>query len=80
MPRLTNATPKYRKHRASNQAIVTIDGQDFYLGPHGTRASRREYDRLIAEWLQNDRRLPVAEATLTVTSPAPEWHRISPCP
>jgi len=47
MPRLTNSTPKYRKHWASGQAIVTLDGRDFYLGPHGTRASRREYDRLV---------------------------------
>ncbi len=34
MPRLTQAVPKYRKHRASGQAIVTISGQDHYLGPH----------------------------------------------
>ncbi len=24
---------------------------NYYLGPHGTRASKREYDRLICEWL-----------------------------
>lgn len=45
------ALPKYRKHRASGQAIVTISGKDHYLGPHGTKASKYEYDRLIAEWL-----------------------------
>ncbi len=28
MPRLTNAAPKYRKHRASGQAIVTLNGKD----------------------------------------------------
>ena len=58
MPRLVNALPKYRKHRASGQAVVTLGGCDFYLGPHGTRASKAEYDRLIAEWLQGGRRLP----------------------
>src|SRR3990167_6392065 len=31
MPRLTNATPKYRKHRASGQAVVTLNGKDHYL-------------------------------------------------
>ena len=58
MPRLTKSVPKYRKHRASGQAVVVLNRQDFYLGPHGTRTSRREYDRLIAEWLANGRRLP----------------------
>jgi integrase len=39
---------------------VTLDGRDFYLGPHGTEASKSEYDRLIAEWLTHGRRLPAA--------------------
>ncbi|CAD7694866.1 unnamed protein product [Ostreobium quekettii] len=54
----------YRKHRASGQALVTLDGRDFYLGPHGTRTSRVEYDRLIAEWLASGRRLPVEDGGL----------------
>jgi len=58
MPRRTFSLPKYRKHKASGQAIVTLDGKDFYLGPHGTRASHLEYDRLVGEWQQNGRRLP----------------------
>jgi integrase len=66
MPRLKNATPKYRKHRASGQAIVTIEGQDFYLGPHGSRPSRREYERLVGEWLQNGRSLPAKPPTITI--------------
>jgi len=56
--------PKYRKHRPSGNAVVTLNGQDNYLGPHGTRASKLLYDRLIAEWLANDRRPP---GTVTVT-------------
>ena len=51
MPRLTVSNPAYRKHRASGQAVVTVNGRDVYLGPHGTAASRRAYDRQIAEWL-----------------------------
>ncbi|WP_417737272.1 tyrosine-type recombinase/integrase [Rosistilla oblonga] len=61
MPRLTKSLPKYRKHRASGQAVVTIDGKDRYLGPHGTAVSRREYDRLVAEYLTRDRQ-PEASA------------------
>ena len=50
MPRLVHRNPKYRKHRASGQAVVTIDGRDHYLGPYGTKASHNEFDRLIGEW------------------------------
>ena len=48
MPRLTKAVPKYQKHRASGQAVVRLNGQDFYLGPHGTKASKIEYGRLTS--------------------------------
>ncbi len=60
MPKLTKAVPRYRKHRASGQAVVSIGGVDHYLGPHGTKASRIEYDRLVTEWLANGRQLPIA--------------------
>jgi integrase len=55
MPKLIEALPRYRKHRASGQAIVTLNGRDYYLGPHGTKASKLEYDRLIAEYLTSGR-------------------------
>ncbi len=55
MPKLSTAVPKYRKHRASGRAVVTINGRDHYLGPHGTKASRLEYDRLINQWLVTGR-------------------------
>jgi hypothetical protein len=55
MPLLTQSVPKYRKHKQSGQAIVTINGRDYLLVPHGTKASRLEYDRLITEWLSSGR-------------------------
>ncbi len=55
MPKLSNSLPKYRCHKASGQAIVTLAGKHHYLGPYGTKASRLEYDRLIAEWVANGR-------------------------
>jgi hypothetical protein len=58
MPRLVEATPKYRRHKASGQAIVSIQGHDFYLGPWNSKASRIEYDRIISEWLAAGRQLP----------------------
>lgn len=60
--------PKYRKHKASGQAIVTIDGKMFYLGPHGTKTSKQEYDRLIGEWLANGRSLPTTVKVMTVST------------
>lgn len=69
MPRLIHAVPKYRKHRASGQAIVTIAGRDHYLGPHGCKSSHMLYDRLIAEFLSADRRphsILVEETGITV--------------
>lgn len=56
MPRLVRKIPRYSKHRASGQAVVTLSGQDLYLGPHGTKASKLEYDRVVAEWLARGRR------------------------
>jgi hypothetical protein len=59
MPRFTKgAVPKYRKHKASGQAIVTIAGRGYYLGPYKSKASLVEYDRLITEWLAAGRPSP----------------------
>lgn len=59
MPRLTgNRLPKYGKHKASGQAVIKLDGRNIYLGPHGSKASRLEHDRVITEWLANGRMLP----------------------
>ena len=56
MPTLkADRLPKYRKHKASGQAIVTLAGKDHYLGLHGTQASKHEYDRQIAQWLADGR-------------------------
>ncbi len=60
MPKLTKAVPEYRKRRASGQAVVSIGGVDRYLGPHGAKVGRIEYDRLITEWPANGRQLPIA--------------------
>src|SRR5262245_36288688 len=56
MPKLSDsAVPSYRKHKASGQAVVTLNGHDEYLGPYGTKASKNLYDRLVAEWLASGR-------------------------
>ncbi|HEX3151834.1 MAG TPA: site-specific integrase [Gemmataceae bacterium] len=73
MPR-PNHIPSLRQHKPSNQAVVTLNGKDHYLGPwpRGQRRPEAEvkgaYDALIAEWIANGRRLPGPEPEpLTVT-------------
>lgn len=62
MPRFVPKPPSYRLHRSDGRAVVTIDGRDIYLGRHGSPESKAEYDRLIAEWLTNGRRLTIPGA------------------
>ncbi len=52
-------TPAYRHHKPSKQAVITLNGRDFYLGPFGSPASRQAYDRLLAELLVAGRSIPV---------------------
>lgn len=69
--------PAYRLHKPSGQAVVTLDGKDVYLGRHGSQISRAEYDRLVAEWLVNGRRLPSGQSeeveALTVEDPIVQY-------
>jgi len=50
--------PNYRLHKATGQAFVELGGRRFYLGKHGSKASREEYERRIAEYFANGRTLP----------------------
>lgn len=43
--------PSYRQHKAPGQAIVTLGGQDHYLGVYGSAVGKREHKRFTAEWL-----------------------------
>ncbi len=43
--------PKYRHHKATGQAVVTIAGKDHYLGKYNSAASKEAYRRLAAEYL-----------------------------
>ncbi len=57
MPKLLHVAPKYRPHKPSGQAVVTLDGRHHYLGSWRSKASKAEYDRLTGEWLADGRRL-----------------------
>jgi integrase len=52
-----NKIPTYRRHKASGQAVVTLNGADHYLGKWNTPESKAEYQRITGEWLARGRRL-----------------------
>jgi hypothetical protein len=56
MPKLNGRLPKYRKHKHSGKAVVTLNGEDHYLGVHGSEERLGLYDKLIAQWLASGRR------------------------
>jgi hypothetical protein len=67
MPRLSlGQLPAYRRHKASGQAIVTLDGRDHYLGTWKSAESKNEYRRITKEW-QNGAVAQADSAELTVT-------------
>jgi hypothetical protein len=57
--RRTINLPKLRKHPKGS--VVVLNGTYLYCGPYGSTEAREKYDRLIAEWLVNGRRLPPPE-------------------
>ena len=61
MPRTKSGSlPAYRFYKRTGQAVVTLNGHDFYLGPHGSTASKEKYNRLIAEWVEGGQAAPPA--------------------
>lgn len=65
--------PKYRKHKTSGRAMVTLSGKDIYLGTYGTEASRQEYDRVVGEWQINGRILKALAESITVAELASQY-------
>jgi integrase len=75
--------PSYRRHKASGQAIVTLGGKMIYLGRYGSKESRAEYNRIIAEWVTRDPATPPptsrtsARASLTIAElAAAYWNHV----
>jgi integrase len=65
--------PSYRRHKQSGQAIVTLtDGlgsrRDVLLGKYGSKESRVEYSRVIAEWEANGHRILASRAAMSALS------------
>src|SRR5437763_15628910 len=69
----SHRVPKHRIHKPSGRGVVTLSGKDRYTGEAGTKASRAEYDRLIAEWLANGRQLADANDLTVLELVAAYW-------
>ena len=59
MPRLSVKAPKYRLHKPSGQAVVTLNGRDVYLGAYGSPESKARYNQLVAGWQRSGRTSPI---------------------
>lgn len=73
MSSVVRKPPSYRHHKPTEQAVVTLNGKDFYLGKYGTPESREAYNRKIAEWLASGRQTMPTSApgeSITVTEVA----------
>ncbi|MDB4381236.1 hypothetical protein N9Z70_07570 [Mariniblastus sp.] len=66
----SSSAPKYRLHKATGQARVTIRGTTFYLGKHGSEQSHQKYKQLLAdEWnpCSSSQTPPLKSAAVPVT-------------
>jgi hypothetical protein len=67
--------PSYRLHKHSGRGFVELSGKRIYLGPYDDPATRQRYHALIAEWLENGRKLSVDANRITVMEIcARYWH------
>src|SRR5262249_49256863 len=60
--------PRYRLHRPTGQAVVTIDGHDHYLGRYGSPDSHTKNERLIRARRRRQEQTPTQPAG---SEPAP---------
>jgi integrase len=69
MPNLCSPerVPRYRLHKPSGQAIVSLNGRDIYLGKYRGAESREAYRRKIGEWIQHGGQTRAPQLTATVT-------------
>ncbi|HXT59313.1 MAG TPA: site-specific integrase, partial [Pirellulales bacterium] len=59
--------PSYRRHKARNSAVVTISGQNHYLGPYDSAESHAKYADLIGKWRTTQGICPPEAASAATT-------------
>lgn len=50
MPRLVHRPPSYRRHKTTQQAVVSLFGEKVYLGPYGSPRSHARYQEILKKW------------------------------
>lgn len=50
MPKLLRRPPKYRLHRSTGQAVVSVHGRVIQLGPYGSPRSHERYQLEVERW------------------------------
>lgn len=58
--------PKFRIHKATQQAYVELSGRRIYLGYHAAPTAQQKYHALVAEWLASNRQLRPALDETTI--------------
>jgi len=59
--------PKYRLHKATGKAVVTLSGRDFYLGIYASKESHAAYRRIIGEYVASNGSPVFGEKVETLT-------------
>ena len=59
--------PSYRLHKATGQAFVELAGRRFIYEKYANKANKEEYEKSIAEYLANSRKLPPTLAKNGIT-------------
>ena len=64
MPKLLNRPPKYRLHKSTGQAVVSVHGKVIQLGPFGSPRSHERYQEQLINWRErrHEKRLEVEPA------------------
>ena len=50
MPKLKNQPPRLCRIKATNTAVVYVNGRRIVLGPYGSEKALQEYARFLTEW------------------------------
>ena len=58
MSKPTGYIPQHCHHKPTGQGYVRLNGKALYTGVWGSTESRREYDRLVQEWISRGRAAP----------------------
>jgi hypothetical protein len=71
MTAIPSPIPSFRLHKPTSQAIVRLNGHDFYLGKYVSEMSHEVYWRRIGEWLAGNP--PSAMIASPMARPSANW-------